>query len=191
LYIGILRIGTKSYRTRYSDYLNRAGLSPLFSVLPKNKAEAIGVEATAWQLDGDGEWSRLQKLQALAALRSYRTDFTLLPHVLGTDRYRRNGEALPATPSGDLTGARLSVMRAKPVSPLERAGYQTVNAQRTPFSNRVTRTVEDVMNMNSQGREAVTAPRANGGIDVSKDWLDVAFGSRGRVGPNFLALYLK
>lgn len=34
------------------------------------------------------------------------------------------------------------------------------------------------MNVNSQGREAVTAPRANAGIDVSKDWLDVAFGSR-------------
>ncbi|HEX4585578.1 MAG TPA: IS110 family transposase [Burkholderiaceae bacterium] len=34
------------------------------------------------------------------------------------------------------------------------------------------------MNVNLQGREAVTAARANAGIDVSKDWLDVVFGSR-------------
>ena len=71
-------------------------------------------------------------------------------------------------------------MRAKPVIPwsLELVGEQMVNAQRTSSSNRVTRTVEDVMSVNSQGREAVTAARANAGIDVSKDWLDVAFGRR-------------
>lgn len=40
------------------------------------------------------------------------------------------------------------------------------------------------MNVNSQGREAVTAPRANAGIDVSKDWLDVAFGDRSERFPN-------
>jgi len=34
------------------------------------------------------------------------------------------------------------------------------------------------MNVNSQGREAVTAPAMNAGIDVSKHWLDAAFGSR-------------
>ena len=34
------------------------------------------------------------------------------------------------------------------------------------------------MNVNSQGREAVAVSRANAGIDVSKDWLDLAFGSR-------------
>ena len=52
-----------------------------------------------------------------------------------------------------------------------------VNAQRTPSSNRVTRTVANVMNVHPQGREAVAAARANAGIDVSKDWLDVAIGS--------------
>ena len=34
------------------------------------------------------------------------------------------------------------------------------------------------MNVNQQGREAVTAARANAGIDVSKDWLDVAWADR-------------
>lgn len=34
------------------------------------------------------------------------------------------------------------------------------------------------MSENPQGREAVTAPRMNAGIDVSKGWLDVAFASR-------------
>lgn len=34
------------------------------------------------------------------------------------------------------------------------------------------------MNVNQQGREAATAPRANAGIDVSKDWLDVALADR-------------
>jgi transposase len=34
------------------------------------------------------------------------------------------------------------------------------------------------MNVNSQGRETAPTPRANAGIDVSKDWLDVALGSR-------------
>jgi len=53
-----------------------------------------------------------------------------------------------------------------------------VNAQRTWSCNRVTRTVENVMSVNSQGREAVAARKLNAGIDVSKDWLDVAFGSR-------------
>jgi len=91
-----------------------------------------------------------------------------------------NGEALPATPSGDFAGVWLSVMRAKPVKHWsgELVGEHMVNAQRTSSSNRVTRTVADVMNVNSQGREAVTAPRLNAGIDVSKDWLDVAFESR-------------
>jgi transposase len=90
------------------------------------------------------------------------------------------GLPTPATPAGDFTGVRLSVMRAKPVTPWssELVGEPKVNAQRTPSSDRVTRTVEDVMNVNSQGREAVTVPTMNAGIDVSKDWLDVAFGSR-------------
>jgi transposase len=53
-----------------------------------------------------------------------------------------------------------------------------VNAQRTPSANRVARTVANVMNVNQQGREAVAAPRANAGIDVSKDWLDVSWADR-------------
>jgi transposase len=79
-----------------------------------------------------------------------------------------------------LAGNRLSVMRAKPVDPwsLELAGEQMVNAQRTLSSNRVTRTVANVMNVHQQGREAVAAPRANAGIDVSKDWLDVSWADR-------------
>ena len=87
---------------------------------------------------------------------------------------------LPTTPTGGLAGVVVSVVCAKPVSPESRelVGEQMVNAQRTPSSNRVTRTVADVMNVNSQGREAVTVPRANAGIDVSKNWLDVALGSR-------------
>lgn len=90
------------------------------------------------------------------------------------------GLPTPETPAGDFTGVRLSVMRAKPVAPWssELVGEPKVNAQRTPSSDRVTRTVEDVMNVNSQGREAVTVPTMNAGIDVSKDWLDVAFGNR-------------
>lgn len=90
------------------------------------------------------------------------------------------GRVRPATPSGEVAGNGLSVMRAKPVRPLsvEFVGEQTVNAQRTPSSDRVTRTVANVMNVNSQGRETAPAPRANAGIDVSKGWLDVAFGSR-------------
>ena len=91
-----------------------------------------------------------------------------------------NGSSLAAAPSGDLTGVRLSVMRAKPVRALspELERKRMVNAQRTSSSNRATRTVEDVMNVNSQGREAVTAPRPNAGIDVSKEWLDVSFSDR-------------
>jgi transposase len=71
-------------------------------------------------------------------------------------------------------------MRAKPATArnCEFVGEHMVNAQRTSSSNRITRTVEDVMSVNSQGRETVTAARANAGIDVSKDWLDVAFGTR-------------
>jgi transposase len=90
------------------------------------------------------------------------------------------GRRRPAAPSGDLAGDSLSVMRAKPVRPqsLELVGEQMVNAQRTPSSNRVTRTVANVMNVHPQGREAVAAPRANAGIDVSKDWLDVAWADR-------------
>ena len=84
----------------------------------------------------------------------------------------------PAAPAGDLAGNSLSVVRAKPVRPLslELVEKQTVNAQRTSSSNRVTRTVANVMNVHQQGREAVAAPRANAGIDVSKDWLDLALG---------------
>jgi transposase len=83
-----------------------------------------------------------------------------------------------AAPSGEVAGNRLSVVRAKPVPPrsLELVGEQTVNAQRTSSSNRVTRTVANVMNVNQQGREAVAAVRANAGIDVSKEWLDLALG---------------
>jgi len=90
------------------------------------------------------------------------------------------GRVRPAAPSGQVAGNGLSVMRAKPVVPLslEFVGEQTVNAQRTLSSNRVTRTVANVMNVNPQGREAIAAPRANAGIDVSKDWLDVAWAER-------------
>lgn len=90
------------------------------------------------------------------------------------------GRLRAAAPSGDVAGNRLSVMRAKPVAPGSRelVGERMVNAQRTSSSDRVTRTVADAMNVNSQGREAATAPRANAGIDVSKGWLDVAFGGR-------------
>ena len=91
-----------------------------------------------------------------------------------------SGRRRPAAPSGDVAGDSLSVMRAKPVRPqsLELVGEQMVNAQRTSSSNRVTRTVANVMNVHPQGREAVAAPRANAGIDVSKDWLDVAWTDR-------------
>jgi len=73
-----------------------------------------------------------------------------------------------------------SVVRAKPVHPrnLKFVGEPMVNAQRTPSSNRVTRTVANVMSEHQQGREAVAAPRANAGIDVSKDWLDLAWADR-------------
>jgi transposase len=85
-----------------------------------------------------------------------------------------------AAPAGDSAGNGLSVKRAKPVHPwsVELVGEQTVNALRTSSSNRVTRTGANVMNVHPQGREAVAAPRANAGIDVSKDWLDVAWADR-------------
>jgi transposase len=88
--------------------------------------------------------------------------------------------SLPAAPGRDFAGVRRSVARAKPVHPMspELAGEPMVNARRTLSSNRVTRTVANVMNVHQQGREAVAARRANAGIDVSKDWLDVAWADR-------------
>jgi transposase len=88
--------------------------------------------------------------------------------------------SLPRTPAGEVAGERLSVACAKPVGPLSRelVEKQMVNARRTSSSNRTTRTVANVMNVHPQGREAVTAPKANAGIDVSKDWLDVAWADR-------------
>jgi len=90
------------------------------------------------------------------------------------------GRVGPAAPSGEVAGNRLSVMRAKPVHPLKLqfVGQQMVNAQRASSSNRVTRTVANVMSVNPQGREAVAASRPNAGIDVSKHWLDVAWVDR-------------